>query len=84
MIKILSASLFVILAHSSMACLNSYTENRNGDEFHDGFFEVPTFYRSFDTLLSRVLIEDYERDHSDFDFKQLSDIAIHLTHIERY
>jgi tetratricopeptide (TPR) repeat protein len=50
---------------------------------HDGF-GVPTFYRSFDTLFSRVLVEDFENGGSEFTFEDSSDIAIHYSHLLRF
>lgn len=47
-------------------------------------YGVPIFYRSFDTLLSRILIEDFEKGRPDFNFEDSSDIAIHLSHLERF
>ena len=71
------------LSAKSVACLNLYTVNNEGQSIE--YEGLPVFYRSFDTKYSQAFIDLVGWPQKEItDYKILSDVGFHLTHLKRF
>ncbi|MCB9232643.1 MAG: tetratricopeptide repeat protein [Bacteroidia bacterium] len=75
---------FLVLSLQSFACFNEYHVNDKGEETAEesGYEGIPVFYRSFDLGFSQRFLDAFYKDDVDsVDYKDLSDLGVHLARL---